>query len=65
MGLGLPPRPMMMEGTIPEHSSPTTTIPSPVAPMRRLAKSFSVATSTSNVSKGIYDCTQLFYSCVC
>ncbi|XP_021945273.1 ral GTPase-activating protein subunit beta isoform X1 [Folsomia candida] len=50
--LGLPPRPMMMEGTIPEHSSPTTTIPSPVAPMRRLAKSFSVATSTSNVSKG-------------
>lgn len=65
MGLGLPVNIKMefTESCIPENE--TSTIPSPVAPVRRLAKSFSVATSSSNssnVQKGIFiNCTSLIF----
>jgi hypothetical protein len=54
--IGLPPRMKVVENSaiiIPQNSSTaSSTIPSPIAPVRRLAKSFSVATSSSTSSSG-------------
>jgi hypothetical protein len=54
MGLGIPPRWKVENIASSENEPHGASNSSPIPPVRRLAKSFSVAPSTSNVHKGIY-----------
>lgn len=60
MGLGIPPQEKLESALSETESHPTN--PSPTPPVRRLAKSFSVATSSSTTSSNVHKGT--FYESI-